>query len=126
LHDILQRGNHDHLCQCAGANGAADEDMDIEEGEAPNRGLLPPPPPPPLDGQEVGPARPVADDNASNSYADPAAYEAYVQSNVAYQVRALPDMHSRVHMVMSSSRAAWAATSFRPGALVFRGASQSS
>ena len=64
--------------------------MEIEVGEAipgPPGGLpLPPPPPPPPDA-DVGPARPPANADLSSAYADPAAYEAYVQASVAYQVR---------------------------------------
>ena len=62
------------------ADGAADEDMEIEEGEA-----LPPPPPAAAPGADMGPARPPADYDAAAAYADPAAYEAYLQSSVAYQ-----------------------------------------
>ena len=62
------------------ADGAAEEDMEIEEGEA-----LPPPPPPAAPGADMGPARPPADYDAAAAYADPAAYEAYLQSSVAYQ-----------------------------------------
>ena len=54
--------------------------MEIEEGEA-----LPPPPPPAAPGADMGPARPPADYDAAAAYADPAAYEAYLQSSVAYQ-----------------------------------------
>ena len=63
------------------ADEAAEEDMEIEEGEA-----LPPPPPPAAPGADMGPARPPADYDAAAAYADPAAYEAYLQSSVAYQV----------------------------------------
>ena len=61
-------------------DGAAEEDMEIEEGEA-----LPPPPPPAAPGADMGPACPPADYDAAAAYADPAAYEAYLQSSVAYQ-----------------------------------------
>ena len=54
--------------------------MEIEEGEA-----LPPPPPPAAPGADMGPARPPVDYDAAAAYADPAAYEAYLQSSVAYQ-----------------------------------------
>jgi hypothetical protein len=73
--------------------------MDLENGEegppGPPSGApppppppgVPPPPPPPADGSaDFGPARPPAGADFANTYADPAAYEAYVQSNVAYQV----------------------------------------
>lgn len=73
------------VCVEPSKNGhaAADEDMEIEEGEA----LPPPPPPPPTapPGPDMGPARPPADYDAAAAYADPAAYEAYMQSSVAYQ-----------------------------------------
>ena len=62
-------------------HAAGDEDMEIEDGEA-----LPPPPPGPAPGADMGPARPPADYDAAAAYADPAAYEAYLQSSVAYQV----------------------------------------
>ncbi len=64
-------------------HAAANEDMEIEEGET----LHPPPPPPPVapGGPNVGPARPPADYDAATAYADPAAYEAYMQSSIAYQ-----------------------------------------
>ena len=66
-------------------HAAADEDMEIEEGEA----LPPPPPPPPMapSGPDMGPARPPADYDAAAAYADPAAYQAYMESSVAYQAR---------------------------------------
>ena len=54
--------------------------MEIEDGEA-----LPPPPPGPAPGADMGPARPPADYDAAAAYADPEAYEAYLQSSVAYQ-----------------------------------------
>lgn len=62
---------------------ASDEDMEIEEGEA----LPPPPPPPPMapSGPDMGPTRPPADYDAAAAYADPAAYQAYMESSVAYQ-----------------------------------------
>ena len=70
-------------------HAAADEDMEIEEGEA-----LPPPPPPPAPGADMGadmgPSRPPADCDAAAAYADPEAYEAYMQSSVAYQARTQP------------------------------------
>lgn len=54
--------------------------MEIEDGEA-----LPPPPPGPAPGADMGPARPPAGYDAAAAYADPEAYEAYLQSSVAYQ-----------------------------------------
>jgi hypothetical protein len=79
--------------------GTGDEDMEIEEGEAlPSPPNAPPPPPPP-EGAELGPARPPANQDFSSAYADPAAYEAYVQQNVAYQVCSLKfGFRSRVHL----------------------------
>ena len=70
------------------AGAKSDEDMEIEEGEAQEGppGALPPPPPPPPPDTEVGPARPPANADLSSAYADPAAYEAYIQASVAYQV----------------------------------------
>lgn len=63
--------------------------MDIEDGEAlPGPPAAPPPPPPPADG-EVGPARPPPNQDFSNAYLTPDAYDAYVQQNVAYQVSSL-------------------------------------
>jgi hypothetical protein len=68
----------------ANAGTKSDEDMEIEDDGPP--GALPPPPPPPPPDAEVGPARPPANADLSSAYADPAAYEAYVQASVAYQV----------------------------------------
>ncbi len=74
--------------------------MEIEDGEAvpgPPGGLpLPPPPPPPPDA-DVGPARPPANADLSGAYADPAAYEAYVQASVAYQVCSSSTASSIIH-----------------------------
>ncbi|KAK9916318.1 hypothetical protein WJX75_001184 [Coccomyxa subellipsoidea] len=71
------------------AGTKSDEDMEIED-DGPPGALPPPPPPPPLDA-EVGPARPPANADLSSAYADPAAYEAYVQASVAYQASTDPE-----------------------------------
>ena len=69
--------------------------MELEEGDGPGVAPpgpppgAPPPPPPPATGRrraDFGPARPPLNADHASAYADPAAYEAYVQSNVAYQV----------------------------------------
>ncbi|CAL5227428.1 g10390 [Coccomyxa viridis] len=67
-------------------HAAGDDDMEVEDGDA-----LPPPPLGPAPGPDMGPARPPADYDAAAAYADPAAYEAYLQSSVAYQASTDPE-----------------------------------
>lgn len=76
--------------------------MEIEDGEA-----LPPPPPGPAPGADMRPARPPADYDAAAAYADPAAYEAYLQSSVAYQAcrLAVPAVHGHLVAPLRSLRA---------------------
>lgn len=80
--------------------------MEIEDGEA-----LPPPPPPTAapgapgpdaPGPDMGPACPPADYDAAAVYADPAAYEAYLQSSVAYQVSLLLLLHTEQQLTACS------------------------
>ena len=81
----------------------AEDDMEVEEGEAPPppppassaAPPPPPPPPPPNGGPEAGPARPPAGYSAADALAayggDGVGYEAFAQQSIAYQARSCSD-----------------------------------